>query len=188
MPPTLTASELKEIFHYDPETGEWFRFVNRGRKSNIGPYSTKPHGRLGYCFFGVNMRLYAAHRLAWLYVYGEWPKADIDHINGVKTDNRIANLRESNALENNQNRIPCKSKNRTGAAGVTAMPSGRFQAKIKANKQHVYLGTFDTIEDAESAYMKAKLALHKPFATGIGSEQTTAICGALIETAKVRKP
>jgi hypothetical protein len=106
-------------------------------------------------------RIYLAHRLAWMYVYGRWPAKglDIDHINGNRQDNRIANLREVTRGQNMQNQRRASSRSTTGLLGVLRK-SRRFAAHITADGRTHCLGTFDTPEEAHRVYMDAKSRLH----------------------------
>src|SRR5687768_13432076 len=101
--PTLTQARLKEIFSYDPETGAFTRLIWTGGNARPGD-SKKNTAKCGSIYFDVDGKRYLAHRLAWLYVYGQMPSTGIDHKDGVKTNNRIENLRPANQVENGQNR------------------------------------------------------------------------------------
>jgi hypothetical protein len=118
----------------------------------------------GYRLIGVDGRLYKANRLAWLYMTGEWPSGHVDHINMVVANDKWANLRIATHAQNLQNRG--KQKNNTsGFKGVFFHPqSGRWRARINANKQSVSLGLHDTPELAHMAYREAASALHGEFA------------------------
>jgi hypothetical protein len=99
------------------------------------------------------------HRLAWMYVYGKWPRNDIDHINGNPLDNRIENLRDVTELGNNQNLRRPKKGNISGFLGVAPNHS-RWLAKITVSGKQIYLGTYNTPEEAHQAYLAAKRVLH----------------------------
>lgn len=153
----LTAERLRELLHYDPETGEFANLVNR-RRARVGasPAVKGPHG---YLVVVLEYGKYLAHRLAWFYVTDNWP-TEIDHINGIKTDNRFTNLREVARRTNQENvRHPRKR--------VTDLPLGvrpslsKFSASITVNYKNKYLGTFDSPEEAHAAYLKAKRKLHE---------------------------
>lgn len=148
----LTAEELREQLDYDPLTGVFTRRVTMSNRIKIGDVAGSLSDE-GYLRFRVGNKIYSAHRLAWLYVYGVWPTKDIDHVNGARNDNRIANLREATRAENVQN-----AKKRRGAhcrlKGVH-MRKHRFCAQIKARGKQIFLGVYDTEEEAHAAYMAA---------------------------------
>ena len=103
-----------------------------------------------------------AHRLAWLYTHGKWPSKYIDHINGVKTDNRIANLREADNGENMQNQRRARRNSKTGLLGVRwNRASGNYVAVITVNRHVINVGSFKTAEEAHEAYLRAKAELHE---------------------------
>jgi len=141
----ITQSELQAYLHYDPETGA---FTVDGFL--VG------HIAKGYLAITIGDRKYAAHRLAWLYVYGYWPRQQLDHINGVTTDNRIANLREVTPSQNSQNRKTPRT-NTSGFKGVFFERGSNHAAKpwragVKMNGRRQWLGYFSTAEEASAAY------------------------------------
>lgn len=159
---TLTQDLLKELLHYDPGTGVFTCRKTRGnRPAGSIAGRVKSDGYLG---FQLIKKDYRAHRLAWLYMTGEWPKVLIDHKNGDPLDNRFENLREASYSENCQNIKAATKRSQTGLLGVRRMtaPNGRvsFQAAIRVDKQFIYLGTHPTAEAAHAAYMTAKRDLH----------------------------
>jgi hypothetical protein len=115
--------------------------------------------RKGYLRFFFGRRQYSVHRFAWFYFYGEWPKGQIDHINGDPADNRISNLRCVTPQENAQNQKKAKSTNMTGLLGVTPSGSG-FQARITIGGKAKHLGSFRSAQEAHEAYVSAKRQLH----------------------------
>ena len=148
MKPGPTQARLRELVSYDPQTGQFKWKAGRGGSSGECGCLIKS----GYIIIGFDHELYRAHRLAWLYVYGEWPTY-IDHVNGIKNDNRIANLREATKSQNGAN---SKTKNPHGMKGVTF--SGRMNkwtAHISINGRKKHLGTFKTKEEAHHAYLEA---------------------------------
>lgn len=156
--PTLTCARLKELLHYDIDTGEFFWKISRGAgtKGEKAGYVNN----LGYVCMSVDGRRYAGHRLAWFYVNGNWPEQQLDHINRVKTDNRIVNLREVSTAENNQN-TSLLCNNTSGYRGVHwCKRYSKWEAKIKHNKRTRYLGRFEHAEDAYAAYLAAAAELH----------------------------
>jgi hypothetical protein len=141
----ITAEELRARLRYDPETGEFSR-PDGGSVGCLNPE--------GYVAIRVARKQYRAHRLAWLYVTGSWPKNEIDHINRVRHDNRIANLRDVTRLENNDNRIaPPKPSGRP--LGVDRGPEGHFRAKITCRGRRFDLGYYQTPEEAHEVYLRA---------------------------------
>lgn len=159
MAKNLTADELREILDYCPETGVFRWKIRPSRRVYAGDVAgaVKATGYREVCF---KKRSYLEHRLAWLYVYGEWPKGVIDHVNHRFDDNRIANLREATWAENSWNR---RTQSKNGAKGVYFRRNGWETSIMKDGKYH-YLGRFRTREDAVEAHRKAALALHGAFA------------------------
>jgi len=155
----ITADQLRELLDYDPETGifEW-RASGRGRRLDR---SAGRIGTQGYRVIFVDRNEQGAHRLAWLYVHGEWPAREVDHINGVRDDNRIANLRDVSHSENQHNRHGAPRNNTTGFVGVTYIPEKRkYVAGIKVGGRRRHLGLFKTPEEAHAAYLEAKKQHH----------------------------
>lgn len=155
----LTQERLKELMHYDPETGV-FTWINKGlRRVAVGSRAgcNRPSG---YRYIGFMGFRYAEHRLAVLYVTGEWPEHEVDHANGVRSDNRYSNLRPCTHAENHQNR-PMPSHNRTGLQGVTwHKQRSKWRAFIGVAGKHKHIGLFDSKEEAYAAYLSAKSQLH----------------------------
>lgn len=155
----LTAERLRELLHYDPETGRFTRRVTRpGRSAKAGSVAGHVNQR-GYWVIWIGCN-WMAHRLAWLYVHGAWPDGHIDHINQDKADNRMENLRLVTHAENMQNR-PHQRNNVSGFKGVApCRRTGRWQALICSNNKQIHLGFFDTPELAHAAYCEAAARLH----------------------------
>lgn len=157
-----TQEYLKSIFCYDPETGLLTFIRQRGGYPAGSVAGTKKQN--GYIVVSVNRKLYRAHRLAWLYVHGVMPTGDIDHINGVRDDNRIANLRLATRTQNNAN-AKVASHNTSGYKGVSYdKERNRYQAAIKHNGVRIALGRYLTAEDAHEAYCAAAIELKGEFA------------------------
>ena len=153
--PELTAEYLRSILHYDPETGIFTWKVSTSRRVKVGDVAGCSNGD-GYLRLWLQSRLYLAHRLAWLYMNGEWPKDQLDHINRNRSDNRISNLREVTNKQNGQNKSK-SSNNTSGHAGVSWHKHGsKWQAHIKHNQKLIHLGCFNTIEEALSARKAAE--------------------------------
>lgn len=160
----LTAERLRYFVAYMPETGGFVRLVATGQRGRYKPGSMKEHIKTnGYARVHVDGAMYAAHRLAWLYMHGRWPDGDIDHINGNRNDNRAANLREVTRAENMQNERKARSNNQCGLLGVSPHGSS-WRAQITVNGVSKKLGSFSTPSEAHAVYLKAKRELH-PFGT-----------------------
>ena len=103
---SLTAERLRDLVHYDPKTGAFTRKVRTAQRHQVGDradFLVKSGGAAGYHRVSIDSERYQAHRVAWLYVYGVWPKEMIDHRKDVKSDNRIANLRFADSQLNLEN-------------------------------------------------------------------------------------
>lgn len=150
----LTLDMLREVATYNPETGEFVR-IKGALKKFVGAVMGKldTHGHRQIRLFG---RDYAAHRLAWLWVYGEWPQGIIDHINGKPDDNRIANLRVATFSQNQAN-TRMRVDNSSGRRGVFRTPYNSWQAYIHVRRKRINLGTFSTMEEASQARLAAEI-------------------------------
>lgn len=145
----LTQERLKELLHYDEETGVFTRKEKIGRYLK-GSVSGSKH-RKGYIQITIDGENYLAHRVAWMYVYGEFPKDQIDHINRIKTDNSIKNLRDVDTSTNHHN-IGVRSHNTSGVTGVVwDSRSKKWKAQIILKNKRYLLGTFKTVELAKIA-------------------------------------
>jgi hypothetical protein len=145
----ITQARLKELLTYNPDTGD-FRWIKRrpGVRFGVAAGNALPTGRR----IRIDRREYKAHRLAWLYINGTWPRGEIDHRNGDPTDNRWLNLRDATHSQNLGN---CKRRvdNTAGAKGVAR--SAAKQERWRAHFRGEYLGSFGTREEASAAYAKA---------------------------------
>jgi hypothetical protein len=159
----LTAERLRELLDYNPETGVFrWKKDGRGRTMRVGAVAGTMHSA-GYSQINFGGSLWLSHRLAWLYVFSEWPREQIDHINGDRSDNRISNLREATLSQNASNRKR-RADNACGFKGVYRSARGRFEARMRVNGQLKYLGHFNTAEEAHAAYCAAAYKLHGEFA------------------------
>jgi hypothetical protein len=154
----LTAERLRELLRYDPETGVFLWLTRKARCIRVGDIAGSLH-RTGYSHVCIDGRFYYAHRLAWLYVVGSWPSLHIDHIDGVRNNNRFSNLRDVDRCVNLQNQRKARNDNESGAIGVRVQ-GDRFRATISNEGATIHLGLFPTIVDASDAYLKAKRKLH----------------------------
>lgn len=156
---TITAEEVRNLLDYNPATGAFTRRVRTSMRINVGDAAGCPNGK-GYLLIRLQNRLYRAHRLAWLYVHGEWPPHEIDHIDGNRSNNAIANLRPSTHAQNMQN-LAKKSSNTSGVTGVHwDQLRSKWKAEIGANGTVLRLGSFASKEEARNAYLAAKAKLH----------------------------
>lgn len=171
----LTQEYLKSCLHYDEETGvfTWLKRPLEHFKNAHGcnAWNARYPGAIAgstesnnYLTIGINGKSYMAHRLAWLYVHGVPPKDQIDHINGDRSDNRIANLREANNFENRRN-SKVRKDSKSGFKGVFwRAKKQKWMACIGYNYSQVHLGYFETAEEAHAAYCAASKKYHGRFA------------------------
>lgn len=152
---TLDFTRLREALAYNPDTGVFTWKIRAASNTHIGDVAGCPRPNSGYIRISLDGGMYYAHRLAWGYMYGVWPTGQIDHINGVRTDNSLRNLRDVSATANNHN-LHKKPRNRTGFAGVGTTRGGRYVASIKSGGEYRHLGVFDTPSQAHTAYIHAK--------------------------------
>lgn len=151
----ISVDRLRELLHYEPETGIFTWRVDRYRKKTAGQVAGnfRCDGYIGICIEGV---IYLAHRLAWLYVKGFWPVDQIDHKDRDRINNRFDNLRESSNKQNNENRI-LQANTASGIMGVSWMPkSKKWQVGIKHNGVRKHLGCFDSLLDAAAVRIRAE--------------------------------
>lgn len=140
---------VRDLLDYNADTGEFFWKVPRGNR-RIGSPAGSPDPK-GYIVIIIGRRHCLAHRLAWLWMTGEWPNECIDHIDGDRGNNRWVNLREATYSQNNMNRT----------RNQRALPQGvypsreRFVAQLNINGKRRHLGVFATPEDAHEAYQQA---------------------------------
>ncbi len=154
----LSHKRLLELLEYNPITGAFINKVNRVR-AIMGTVAGQT-GRSGYVVVGIDGIRYNIHRLAWFYTYKKWPENEIDHINRIKDDNRICNLREATHSENMSNRKP-PSGGQIGARGISWDKSNNIWRVTYKNK---YLGYAKTIEEglqfqkekSEGAFVKKR--------------------------------
>lgn len=158
--PNLTAQRLREVLHYDPETGVFTMLVRCGSR-HPGPLKAKPKPR-GTTQISIDGKSYQLHRLAFLYMTGEWPKNQIDHKFGNTSDAAMRELRDATPSENMQNRLKPRPDSKLGVIGVQCR-RGKFIARITHGGKVHYLGAFLTIDAARAAYIKEKKRVHSGF-------------------------
>jgi hypothetical protein len=151
--PHWRHEDLIAAMSYDPATGIFTARITTGNR-RAGMAAGTLHAS-GYEVIKFQGRSVYAQRMAWFWVYGVWPPTELDHINGDKADNRIANLRPATKVQNSMNRGANKN-NAAGVKGVCWRPdTGRWRAYITINGRKKSLGSFDDIEDAAAAYRTA---------------------------------
>lgn len=147
----LTVERLRELLEYNSETGVFTWVVGQCQGKRAGSQDQR-----GYKTVLIDGKRYYIHRLAWLYMTGDWPKKQIDHINRDKSDQRFANLRDV-AKSRNMLNSGLRADNRSGFRGVSFHAQrGRWGAQF----QHKHLGLYDTPEEAAAAYRQAAQKLH----------------------------
>ncbi len=151
----LSSQNVRERFRYDRTDG-----IFTTRTGTVAGFIHKKDGYRRLKIKGVS---YLAHRLAWLYETGKWPVHEIDHINGDRADNRIINLREANDAENARN-AKKRKRAKHQLKGIAQQRNGRWMARIRVNTALIYLGTFDTPDEAHSAYRTAARKFYERFA------------------------
>lgn len=153
----LTQERLKELVDYNPETGKftWIKKHPMARKIEVGD-EFRSVDSYGYLMASILGNRCKAHRLAFLYMTGEWPSDQVDHINGIRKDNRWCNLREVNNLNNHRN-MKLQKRNISGVTGVFwHKKNKKWRAMIRANGRNLHLGVFDNLSDAKRARIKAE--------------------------------
>lgn len=150
----LTQERLKELLHYDPDTGFFTRLVSRGR-AKAGDVAGSETDQ-GYIRIKIDLEDHQSHRLAFLYMTGRFPEHEVDHISGRRSDNRWVNLRTATSLENGRNQKR-PITNRSGVLGVHwHRRSGKWSAQIQVNSSGKHLGLFEEFNDAVAARKAAE--------------------------------
>ena len=159
----LSQIILKSVIFYDEKLGIFERIVNSRRRKNT-KIKAGTKTKNGYISIYINGYSYYAHRLAWIYVYGEWPIDKIDHINGNKEDNRIENLRQANSSENRENlKLKSNTKKSNLMLGVRYKRSNLkkpFSAQISKDGKYFHIGYYASEIEAHEAYLNAKRLMH----------------------------
>lgn len=150
--------ELRRVISYDPETGlfKWKTSLRHGTEGKVAGSFRKGrgHGR-GYVYVRINNVSYLAHRLAWFYIKGRWPKKQVDHIDGNRSNNCFDNLRECSPLVNIADGVVRRVE--TGQTkGYTREPDGRYRAQAYIDGRVVNLGRYATEEEARAAFLRAR--------------------------------
>lgn len=155
----MNVEYLREILNYNWKTGI-FRWAKPRPKIRVGAVAGHKHHK-GHIEIEIDGRSYMAHRLAWLYIYSQWPRHQIDHKNLNRSDNRIKNLREATNGQNCANR---RAFGRSGLKGASLHKNWKWHASITHNKKCISLGYYDTAEEAHAVYVAKAKELHGEFA------------------------
>jgi hypothetical protein len=159
---TLTKEYLKSILDYNQDTGIFTWKVNKSQRTKVGNVAGWLHD--GYKKIEINNKKYNAHRLAWLYVYGEMPKNLIDHIDNDRSNNKISNLRQSTHQTNSENYKTPKT-NKSGVKNVCWYKnSNKWVVSMSVKKTKKTIGYFDDIELAELVAIEARNKYRGEFA------------------------
>lgn len=156
-----TATDFARLLSYEPDSGRLIWRKHMTPRARMGKEAgVVQMGR--YRRIGIYGRYYMAHRIAWLLMTGEWPAAQIDHINGDCSDNRWLNLRSATDSQNKQNTAHA---NRSGLLGAGwSSTKGQYRAQIRTKGRRIFLGWFDSAEDAHAAYVEAARKYHGEYA------------------------
>lgn len=161
----LTASELRDVLHYDPDVGVW-RWLKSPRAGWIGKRAgTVTDGSRRINVLGVS---YLSSRLAYLYMTGEWPPFEIDHEDRNPSNDKWSNLRPASDTQNQANR-PCRKDSKLGVKGVIKVYDGKrvgskYAARIQRDGKRVNIGYFSSVKEAKAAYDKEAKHLFGEFA------------------------
>jgi HNH endonuclease len=155
----LSCDRLRELLVYEPTTGVFTNRVTRHHRAKTGEVSGTVNAN-GYVDMSIDGKRYLAHRLAWLYMTGEWPKQLIDHEDGNRANNVWKNLRDESRLINQQNYRRATKASGSGLLGAFRVGK-RFKSSIRAEGRVINLGCFDTAIEAHEAYVAAKRIYHR---------------------------
>jgi hypothetical protein len=156
----LTADRLRAILDYNPDTGV-LTYKQCQRKSSVGKPIPTRSDKDGYMLARIEGNSIRAHRICWVMYHGQLPANQIDHINGNPADNRICNLREATSQQNSHNKHRANKNSSSGVQGVQWDESrNKWRAWIGVDRKNVFLGRFDSLQEATEARNKAKKELH----------------------------
>lgn len=159
----LTVERLREVLVYDPITGLWRWLKMLSWRRAVGS-SAGECKKSGYVLIGIDGHRYRAHRLAWLYMTGAWPSGELDHKDTNPSNNRWNNIREATRVQNTHNTSLSKSNTSGFKGAYWHKKSGKWMAHIKYNCKTIYLGLFDTREEAHAAYVAKAIEFLGEFA------------------------
>ena len=152
----LTQARLKEVLHYDPDTGVFTRITKSAQRVNIGDVAGFINNA-GYRIIGIDSVQYLAHRLAFLYMTGSFPSHDTDHKYGNKADNRWEKIRSATRQKNARNQ-KIRSTNKSGVNGVYWVERlNKWLASIEVDSKSINLGHHEDFCDAVAARKRADI-------------------------------
>ena len=153
----ISHDRLKDVINYSPNTGDIIATASRGRVKQGDVLGSLDKG--GYVVLRIDNREYKGHRIAWFYTHGEWPNGQMDHINHIKNDNRLKNIRVVSDAENKKN-LALSKDNTSGITGVYWFkPAKLWKAQINVNGKGKVLGYFKNRLDAAECRKKAEVSL-----------------------------
>jgi len=159
----LTQEYLKEILKYDPETGIFTRLKSTSNRIKIGDKAGTESSE-GYLVICIDYKSYYAHRLAYFYMEGHWPKSEMDHTDHIRDNNIWSNLRACTSSNNLANR-PKYRNNTSGFKGVTWHEAlKKWRARIGYKNKYIHLGLFNCKVEAAKTYNEKALELFGEFA------------------------
>lgn len=157
----IDAEEARQVLTYDPDTGVFTWREGCHGRVKPGSVAGVTHKTRRYVRVGVKGAVIYGHRLAWIMHYGVEPSGVIDHINGIKDDNRIANLRDVDHATNSQNVRTAPKRSKSGLLGAHYKPKlGYYSSKIREGHRVITIGYFKTAEEAHAAYLARKRVIH----------------------------
>ncbi len=148
----ISAARLKKCLRYNKRTGT-FTWITSSAVRAAGSIAGSLHSS-GYIHIKIKNRSYKAHRLAWLYVTGKWPREDVEHRNRCKNDNRWRNLRLTNDSLNQAN-TSLRVDNTSGGKGIHVRENGKYRVRIQVRTKRISLGDFTSLDAATTAYIVA---------------------------------
>lgn len=161
--PSITQAELKSLITYNPQTGHLTWKYNRNWRSKAGDIAGHINKVSGYAELVINKKLYLCHRLAFLYMTGRWPKAEIDHINNIRYDNRWNNLREATVSQNRCN-TRLSRNNSSGFKGVYFNKrQNDWYGQVRKDGKCYYTSGHPTAEAANKALQQIRESIHGEF-------------------------
>lgn len=158
----ITLTRAREVLIYDDQTGEMRWRTDQGKRAAGQPVGSQSSS--GHLQTWIDGNLYQVHRLAWLLHYGEWPVLFLDHVDGDRANNKIANLRQANGSQNCANRAPARKMHGSLKGASYCKMSKRWKSSITKDGRARYLGCFKTEREAHDAYCSAAKQLHGDFA------------------------